>query len=404
MKQTANHERTCRQLLRALALAALLLLAACTGTSSLQAPRLLVVTFGTETDARVALVRDDGPAGAAAERLAFLADSVRSLPGRALALDVVDRANQRSELLLLLRSGGDFSLAFLNLQDIDPAAPAAFARSRPDLALNPLLAGTATDVANLCLTDVQVTQDGRFVTLLNGGPGCPDSVSDAPELFIVDLDGMDLALSLAPSNELLAVRPFIGQDGGTDGDQLYYLVGATGWSAELWRTPLPPLPGSPRGEAVGLFAAGSSSDFPRDLARGADGMLALRSGSVSLLPPEGASRQVPTPATPVSFIRDPFGTELEQVLVLRTAGFSVHRTAADANPFTGPLPAVSGATVDPERLYVYFLSAGAIRILDILELPATSDLNGERLRSHRVSELQAPTGLITWIASAPPLP
>jgi hypothetical protein len=386
----------------------LLLLAGCTGTSSQQAPRLLTVTYGTGADSRVALVRDNGTASGTA-RLEFLPASVRPLEGRAVALDIVDRAGSRSELVLLLHRGGNgYSLAFMNVEGIDPEAPAAFAPSRTGLDLTAALAGVAADPAALCLTAVQVTGTGSHAALLNGGPGCDAGVTAAPELFIVDLTGGDGPLSIAASAELLPVQPFIRQSTVADENELFFLIGGPGSNAELWSTPLPPDSVFPQGVAAGTFSGGGSSGYPLDIAAGSEGLaaLALRSASLDLLLPDGTSRQVATPATARRFIRDPFDTELEQVLVLRTSGFSVHRDATDSRPFTGNLTAVTDAAVDPERLYVYFLSPGMIRILDILDLPAaaTPDQGSGRLASNPVAELLAPAGLISWVPAAVPPP
>lgn len=397
-------------LLRALrfaAFAALLLLVACTGTSSFQAPRLLITTFGTGSTASVALVVDNGPQGSG-DRLEFLPASVRLLAGQAVALDFRDRAGLRDEVVLLLNEGANqFSLEFLNTAAIDPAAPGAFARSREPLPLNALLAAVAADLTNLCLTEVQVTRDGRYAALLNGGvaaagPACPASVTDAPELFIVDLTGVDAALSISPSAELLPVRPYLDQAILDDEDQLFYLVGGIGSSAELWSVPLPPSASLPDGALVGTFS-GSGSNFPLDLSAGPEGMLALRTASIQLLLEDGQNVTAATPATPVRFIRDPYVTELQQVLVLRSAGYSVHRNAADSTPVTGSLSGVTDATVDPERLYAYFLSAGVISIVDILDLSDSDGAASPRPVTSRIPELTAPAGLISWIASALPV-
>lgn len=390
-----------------------LLLAACTGTSSPQSPRLLVTTYGSGSGSRVALVLDNGPQqqGAPLDRLEFLADSARPLAGQAVALDFVDRAGARNELVLLLHEGaGQYSLAFLNTAGIDPAAPAAFAPSRQPLPLNAALAGL-TDPASLCLTDVQVTHDGRFAVLLEGGsaaagPACPDSVTAAPELFLVDLTGVTPPVSINPTADLLAVRPFLDQAVLDTEDQLFYLVGAVQPAAQLWSVSLP-LPAFPSdGSPVGTFSGGSS--YPLDLAaRGREeGMLALRSTSIELLLPDGRNVAAATPATPVRFIRDPYVNELRQVLVLRSGGYSVHRDPADANPVTGTVSGVTGAAVDPDRDYVYFLSAGTITILDILDLgdSADPDASSRRPLPFRVPELESPAGLIDWIPAVLPAP
>jgi hypothetical protein len=390
-----------------------LLLAACTGTSSVQAPRLLIATFGSGSQSRVALVLDNGPQqpGAPLDRLEFLVDSLRPLAGQAVALDFVDRAGARNELVLLLHEGASqYSLAFLNTAGIDPAAPAAFEPSRQPFPLNAALA-SLTDPASLCLTDVQVTHDGRFAVLLNGGsaavgPACPDSVTAAPELFLVDLTGVSPVASINPTADLLAVRPFLDQAVRATGDQLFYLVGAIQSAAELRSVALPPPAGSPDGILVGMF--GSGNTYPLDLAaRGREeGMLALRSSSIELLLPDGRNVPAATPATPVRFIRDPYVNELRQVLVLRSGGYSVHRDPADAKPVTGTISGVTGATVDPDRDYAYFLSAGAITVLDILDLgdSADPDASGRDPSRFRVPELASPAGLIDWIPAAVPAP
>lgn len=389
----------------------LVLLVACTGTTSLQAPRLLIVTYGSGTDGSVALIRENGPSGTSTPpRLEFLAGTVIPLAGQAVAADLADRTGARAELVLLIeRSAGQYALAFFNTDDLNPLDPTGFQRSSPDLELAPLLADAAVDPGAICLTALQVSADARFVALLNGGGACPAGISDAPELFVVDRDENSVA-SLSKSRDLLPVRPYLNQEFSSDSAEgrLFYLVGAPSGNAELWSTSLPLAEGAAAdGETESVFSSGSSSPL-RDLAESAAGLLALRRDSIDVLPPEGNVRPLATRPVATQFVRDPYGTDLTQILVLHDgpdAGLSVHRSDVDAAPANAKASSVSSATVDPERLYVYLLQAGGIRIVDLYDLIDEPSLKVLEPRWFPLADLAGSTpGLITWVPAALPAP
>lgn len=393
-----------------LAVLPLLLLVACTGTMSLQAPRLLVVTYASDTDGLVALVRDNGPSNERIPpRLEFLAETATPLAGRAVAADLTNRAGARKELVLLIERGAaQYALAFFNTDNLNPLDPVRFERSSDDLELTPLLAEVAVDIDAFCLTALQVSHDARFVALLNGGGSCPAEVSDAPELFILDLEEGSAA-SISKTRDLLPVRPYLqqGYSTGSEDSRLFYLVGSTGESAQLWSTPLPlPSVGGSTADGTpgGTFSGGSSY---RDLAPSVAGMLALRSDSVNILPPEGStSKPLTTKPAAVQFVRDPYGDELTQILVLHDgpqAGLSVHRTDTDASPANARASDATSATVDSERLYAYLLQPGQISIVDLYDV--IDDPSNKLLRPgiFRFDELADVTpGLITWVPAALP--
>lgn len=393
------------------ALLPLAFLVACTGTTSLQAPRLLIVTYGSDSGGSVALVRENGPGNTLTPpRLEFLAETATPLTGQAVAADLADRGGARDELVLLVeRSVGQYALAFFNTGDLNPLDPAGFQRSSDDLELTPLLAEAASDLAAVCLTALQVSSDARFVALLNGGGSCPSAISDAPELFVLDRDENSVE-SLSKSRDLLPVRPYLQQDFDSDGGdgRLFYLVGTSSTNAELWSTSLPLAEGgAAEGSPEGAFSSDSSSSL-RDLAGSAAGLLALRRDSIDILPPEGSTRKLATEPTATQFVRDPYGDELRQILVLHDgpeAGLSVHRSESDAAPANAKARGVTSATVDPERLYSYLFQAGQISIVDLYEVIDSPETKLLRVNTFRIDALADETpGLITWVPAALPAP
>ncbi len=178
------------------AVATLLLLAACTGTSEPLTPTLLVTGYGGTSDPKVALIRDD--LSVTPTRLAFLPESVRPLSAPSVAYDVVDRERARSALVVLSRNAakvtdgaGDFLTTF-SLTGIDPEAPAAFAQ-RGDVALGDFevvprpLQG---QLLAFCPTRVQVTQGGDYAAVLNEPSIC--GLQAPPFIDILDLRGTRL--------------------------------------------------------------------------------------------------------------------------------------------------------------------------------------------------------------------
>lgn len=396
-----------RRLTRWLAGACLLLaLAACTGTSSLQAPRLLAIvhepTAGTNV---IALVSDaDGGGG---PRFTYLDASERSLPaGTAVALDVVDRGGIRSEvgarsqLALLMRTApGGYELLWFNTEAVAADDPVAFAEvARLDVTQALVDAGVdQEDLDELCLTSMQVSGAGDMVALLNSPRACTATSLLTPIIYVLDRDGDNLRTFGGAESMFVEAPVLIDQRD----DTLYYLeewvglarlhaVDLTTGSAE---DPVP-------------FASGSAESAPRDLAFGRGAALLLLQNRLHWLPlpPAGGAPGSNAENGAVRVVDDPYLDMLEFIVVLRGSQLAVH-TVLDGG--TAPQGvnlgsgAVRDAVIDPERLWGYLLRDGRLTVIDLL--PATRE-EAPNVTQYPLTDDLGQGALITWIPGVLPDP
>ena len=384
-------------MMRRVAWAALLLsgLVACTGTSSPQPPRLLFVTHGTGPYL-AALVEDDL---AAQPRFSYLADSEVTLPGEPLAMDVTDRAGARDRVVLLLETGSHaYSAAWFDVEGIDPDAVTALA---PDvLALGPLLAPELDDPNDLCLKDMQVGRTGELLALLNVPADCSGSIA-SPSILLLDTSDSTVT-TLAATVPLLESGLYVRQGDSATGDELYWLEGGAGQAIiEGYRLPDGPALGD-----SGRFAAGSDLPVPLQLTFTAGSFAALQPGRLHLYG-DAATSLALSPSTAGSLIADPFGDELQALLVLHdgsSPSLFVHENGGDANPTEVELPgSVAHGSVDPLQMWVYFTRPGGLVLVDLIEVldEAAADPKGVR---HTIGGL-GEAGFITWLEGVlPPAP
>ena len=191
--------------LRLALVAALLGLAACTGTQELPNPVLLVTGYQTPAQGgRVALIRDS--LNPNPDRLDFLQNSDRSLLAPPVGYDIVNRERARSSLVVLSRStsfgprGGRGYIETFSLNGIDPANPVNFAKQAqtetslilfeivPPELQNP--DGDPSKELPFCPTKIQVTQGGDYAAVLNVPSLC--GLTLLPFIDILDLRGARL--------------------------------------------------------------------------------------------------------------------------------------------------------------------------------------------------------------------
>lgn len=215
---------------RLLSLFALLLLAACTGSSEAPVPILLVVGYSDATGANVGLIQDD--LGQAQTRLTFVPNSARPLTFPAVDFDVVDRENGRNSLVVLSRDGARTTtgsvgtLTTFRLTGIDPENPANFVETSEvviDIENFPPVPTTLGPNPVFCPKRVQVTQSGTYAAVLHDPSLCGLQLS--PFVDILDLQGSRLLQRLntfpASSSNLYLAQ-------GASEDLLYYATRAAG--------------------------------------------------------------------------------------------------------------------------------------------------------------------------------
>lgn len=366
----------------------LLLLSACTGTQSVQAPILLFVTHSDGGVHRAALVED---AQFSDPRFTYLQDTETVLTGVPVDFDVVDRAGARSQIVLLLETGAnEYEAAWFDTAGIVPetAGELAVARSATDLTGS--LAPELNDPADLCLTHIQTTHDGGLLALLNvPGAGSCSSSTVAPSILLLTADGTFLR-ELETSTDLLPSGLFIRQNTADRLDSLHYLEGAVN-RARLSEVQLPD--GS-RTDGQ-LFAPGSDVPTPHDFNFTDGSFVAIQPDSVFIA---GQASRIALSPSSVNYriIADPYGDQLQALLVVRTgsgAQLQVFIDGEAAEPVTG-LGTVSAGTVEPVQQWAYLLTNTGITTVDLMEI--IEQFGSTRPFSRAaIPEIGSP-GLITW--------
>ncbi len=101
-----------------------LLLLGCTGTIEPPIPRLVIVGYNQGGEGRLALLEDSILNTATEIDFSVLLE--RSLTGRLIDYDIVNRNSSRDTLVLLLQDEDSIYLRFFNLRGITPEVPSAF--------------------------------------------------------------------------------------------------------------------------------------------------------------------------------------------------------------------------------------------------------------------------------------
>lgn len=358
----------------------LLILPGCTGTFETRPATLLIVSFVEANTPRLAIVEDTFlTANPTAERLRFLTASRRTLLAPAIAADVVDRAGARKELVVLSREqGNDFTanLEFFNLENIDPTNPTAFETSRSNIQDLATIIGAGT----ICLTDLQVTRDGRYAALLSDESAC--GITGFPAIYIIDLSNKTLIKKL-DTLDIIPAKLFLDQEN----NRLFFTeerVGSTALQSFLLPDgalePDPPV---------------LSGTDQRAIAPLGDSLVVLQKSTFQVIdmtasPPEVSS---PVPTTSSSRTLIPDVTRLRQeVVILGSNSLTVHLSPTDSNQGSTTVAAVS-AILEPSGVFVYLLENGSIRIFDLLTFDGNNF--GTTLRLFPLSELTNP-GIISW--------
>ena len=239
VKDLVKQTLTVRTLSYAAIVALTALLGACTGSYEAPNPILLVTGYQDATGAKVALIRDNPSPNARNNRLAFLPQSIRTLPAPAVSYDVVDRERARSAVVVLSRSpqntpsGSTGFLTTFSLTGIDPNSPAAFAK-RSEVTLNTFQPVTVIPNPIFCADRIQVSQGGDFAAVLNTPSLC--GLQAQPFIDILDLRNSRLLERLTDVNGVSSSGFYLSQN--VTQDLLYYAVTTSG-SLELRRAVLP---------------------------------------------------------------------------------------------------------------------------------------------------------------------
>lgn len=385
-----------RAVLRAGALALLLLLAACTGTVPDRQAVLLFVTHGDADGRHVAALvadRDWEP-----DRFTYLEDTEALLPGTPLALDVLDRADGRSGVVLLLQDDDRFRLARFDTRQLDADAPVPLSPQVSDLtaALVDGSDGSLTEDA-VCPVDVQAGADGDVLAFMNVPAECNAENTEAPSILLLDAAGE--TRMLAGSTSLLTGSGlFIRQQDDPEwpADTLFHLEEAGG-RVELLRTELPD------GESAhaGYFSSGSDNPAPVALGMGTGKFLALQPDRLNLLDDERVSTRADADGVTDlrQLVQDDYTDELDTVIALGSRSVLLFGEGGGKPVPVQLASAVSTAALNTDGRWVYLAGSGTLGAVDLLVISDGSSSSAGRLR--RIPELGSPS-LLTWFRSEPP--
>ncbi len=372
------------------------MLASCTGTFEERPPTLLVVGFGAEGSGEVGLIDTRlFDAGVPPEERVISARRALVDGSQPLAFDVVGRAGDRRELVVLSRRGETYYLSFFNLLNIDPDAPDDFAENA---AKRVELSALASPEGPLCPRALQISRTGRYAALLNDDQraGCAGS----PALSIVDLEQQTVTNVSVPGQPIFRTAFYLAQES----DTLYFLsepaadavlrrleVSAPSSSSEVLTIPLPSGQREVRDMAPvqGALVVLRNSSFVavRDFERDATlDDVDLEGGRSTL---SNAQR----------LIGDDFRL-LPNVLILSGNEFAAHEAIGSAiNPIRERALVANavGGTVDFNQ-FAFLLSPQLIYAFDPLTHPFDGN-TAPRLERFPFNELQNPA-FITWALPA----
>jgi hypothetical protein len=370
----------------------LLALAGCTGTQEAQLPTLLVIGSAGPGGPQLSLVEDiRDPAAAQPRRLEPVANSERPLPAPPVSLDVVDRNGARGELVVLIDDSARTELRFFSLEGLNGSDPSAFEESRELVDLDTVLADVIAAVSQICLAQVQVSGDGRFVALFDDGT-CRDG-SPQPDIYVVDTIAQALVYSVSIEDpDILPFGIYVDQSR----DLLYFASGSILQTDVLAL----PLDGPEDPAPVGSVSVPPLIEVEgTDLAPAGGGIAVLADDALAVvsLADEDPSAPVRTLLDARKVLPDPSRT-LDEIVVYSSNRIAVHTDAVDADPELSPpsLATLVDATLEPVERFAYLLADGGIYILDLIPR-STAPIYG--LDFHSIEGLTEPR-VISWTYAA----
>jgi hypothetical protein len=351
---------------RGWALVVLLALAACTGTQEPQLPTLLVVGSVGPSGPQLSLLEDiRDPAATPPRRLEPVPGSELPLPAPPVSLDVVDRNGSRAELVVLVDDDTRTELRFVDLEGLDPTTPNPLEESRGMVDLDLVLAEVIAAVGGpLCLTEVQVSIDGRYAALLDDGTCRTGGV---PDIYVIDTISPRLVYAASQNISIVDILPagiYVDQ-----ARELLYFASGSATGTDVHSLPITePDPLVDVGTAAVTL---TSEPEGTDLTHAGPGIALLAFDQLSVVPladeAGGPTGPVQTVQDAERVLPDPSGS-LDEVVVFAPNRIAVHSDAGDANPFLSSVlqTPVVDATLEPVDRFAYLLAEGGIFILDLI--------------------------------------
>lgn len=369
----------------------LLFLVGCTGTVPEVLPTLLVIGYrpSGETNSRVGLL-DTATLDTAVPSEDRTPLIFRELPAQARDFDVVDRDGNRNELAALSRNNdGVGFVTFFNLDNIDIDDPEGFAELRQfSLALENLeiQPGLPVTPDALCPSEIQVSETGRYLSVLNRLADC--GLGTDITLSIIDLDTDPPTLTRHLDIPSDAPGHYLDQAD----DRLYYFVSVAA-GANLRARDVD----NPQSESqFNIDIEVGSGNQLRDLAPVQSNLIALRASSFVAITDYRSS---PSAADPIDtrsnsrrLIVDPFEFD-NSVYILGDNRFTVHQNRTDEDEQSTTLQVTSGSYDPTPNQFIYLLGPQRIGRFDALTFTGSGSPS---VQNFNVDELENPT-FITWI-------
>jgi hypothetical protein len=384
------------------------LLSGCTGTSEDPLEVLFVVAYGTTAaEAGIAIVEDVSAAGGTDDFI-IVPNSRRPLPAPPLDYDIVDRLNQRRELVVLSRvldtTSNLANVLFFNIEELSPDDPSTFQESRPRLVIDLDTLAIDADVSpapsSFCPIAVEVDSEGRYIALLNDQSQCASTDPDAIDL--IDLEASSGPTIIAHIQDpIITTAFFLEQDESRGGDQdrLYYFEEVAG-EPELQRLDIPDNGDEPEPVSLDITIESRAGDEIVDFGGVFEDYLVLREDSFLVIPNQGGALSQPDESDAIDTgnssqraVFDDF-RRTQTLLILSDNRLTVHQSVLDEEEDDIFLQDAIGV-IDPLNEFAYLFSAGRVSRFDLFTYDG-QDINSDNYRTFRLDDLTTPAFAI-WV-------
>jgi len=384
------------------------LLSGCTGTSEDPLEVLFVVAYGTTAaEAGIAIVEDVAAAGGTDDFI-IVENSRRPLPAPPLDYDIVDRLNQRSELVVLSRvldtTNNLANVLFFNIEELSTADPSTFQESRPRLVIDLDTLAIDSDVSpapsSFCPVALEVDSEGRYVALLNDQSQCASTDPDAIDLIDLEASGGPTIVAHI-QDPIITTAFFLEQDESRGGDQdrLYYFEEVAG-EPELQRLDIPDNGDEPEPISLDITIESRAGDEIVDFGGVFEDYLVVREDSFIVIPNQGGALSQPDESDAIDTgnnsqraVFDDF-RRTQTLLILSDNRLTVHQSLLDEEEDDIFLQAAIGV-IDPLNEFAYLFSAGQVSRFDLFTYDG-EEINSANYRSFRLADLPTPAFAI-WV-------
>lgn len=388
---------------RLLALCYVLILVGCTGTNEEEPPVFVIVGVQNGLESQLVLF-EDAYKTASDSNPRFKPFGTATLEAPAVAFDIVDRINSRSELIVLTRKDdGTSFLQFFSLLGIQNDTDFAENTSKK------IILSTLTDLPatlDLCPTSIQVTRDGALAAIQNNPKICGGSSDGSRSILLIDLSQRRYLNQLERSSfKDFRVPSLVSVRLDQKNDALYFLT-ERGQTIELNRLERNLFTSSDPSAKVTKYTPSlrtdtNLSDF---IQYGSDALILNRSQNLytyaSLSGDLLENTNVPTLNQGLTFIEDP-SNKYPQVFVLNGQRIAIHsdpRATTTSNRIEGPSTAKIG-TINTFSDFLYLARDKALEVYDLLELqrnPTTVALEVESSSRNAALDTINNPSILTW--------